>query len=507
MSALSPAAAAPPPASNVRAALRQLAVHSIVYGAGSVIVRAAGILVLPLYTRFLTPADYGIIAVATTVTALLAVVYPLGLHGAIAFIYYKKDDEDWRSAASTTLWLTSLLTAAVFTAGFEATRGAFLPGLFEHVPYAPYLRLSVWTALFTTASAVPLALWQAQQRSALYVAATSANTFVLIGCILWFVAVRNDGAYGYLVGALIASVAMSVVYAAIVIRDCGLRLRRDALGPALNYSLPLVPHGIAGWALGMADRVVLERFVPLASLGLYALAAQFAAVMTLVATAVNTAWVPMLFKTHAERGEAAHRESARLVTYYAIAMAWLALAVMLLLKPAILLATDAKFHASHVVGPWLVIAWFLNSLYFFPANLMFVYGRTALLPLATIAAGVAGVSINVLLAPRFGIFAAAWGNCVAYALLLVLVWAAARRACVFPYEYGRIARVLVATGLVAIAGFSISISSLLVETVWRVFAIAAFPVVLWLTGTLSLGERQGLKAVVLGFWSRSNVEI
>ncbi len=469
-------------------------------------VRAAGILVLPLYTRFLTPADYGIIAVATTVSALLAVVYPLGLHGAIAHIYYRKDDAAWRSAASMTLWLATLITATVFTLAIESSQGAFLAGLFDDVPYTPYLRLSVWTALFMTAAAVPLALWQAQQRSGLYVAAASANTLVLIGCVLWFVAFRNGGAHGYLVGALLASAAMAVVYGAIIVRECGVRLRGDALGPALKYSLPLVPHGVAGWALGMADRVILERFVPLASLGLYALAAQFATAMTLASNAVNTAWVPMLFKAQAERGEAAHPESARLATYYLMAMAWLALGLMLMLKPAILLATDPAFHASRHVAPWLVAASFLNSVYFFPANLMFVYGRTALLPLATIAAGAVGVSTSVLLAPRYGIVGAAWGNCAAYGLLVLLAWAAARRACIFPYEYGRLARVLIATGGLAFAGFIVTVPSLLIETLWRLVVIAVFPAALWLSGTFSPDERRGLRAAASGLLHRRQVD-
>ena len=72
--------------------------------------------------------------------------------------------------------------------------------------------------------------------------------------------------------------------------------------PALAFSLPLVPHALAGWALEMSDRAILTRLLPLHDVGVYSLGYQLGAAMGLVTTAFNAAWVPFLFGTLKERG-------------------------------------------------------------------------------------------------------------------------------------------------------------------------------------------------------------
>ena len=194
---------------------------------------------------------------------------------------------------------------------------------------------------------------QAQERPAAYVAATIWAALVTTAVTVWLV-VRGGGAAGYLQGALIGAALAALPYLALTVGQIRPVFRTAVLTAALAYSLPLVPHALAGWALEMSDRAILTRLIPLHDVGVYSLGYQLGAAMGLITTAFNAAWVPFLFGELKEEGEAAHPKLARLVTYYAAALCFVGLGWALLVKHAIGLLAGPEFHEAHRITPWVV---------------------------------------------------------------------------------------------------------------------------------------------------------
>ena len=149
---------------GVRAALRKLVGASAVYGLGSVLVRGLAFLLLPVYTRHLTPAEYGIVALAVTCTVVLGLVYPLGLRGAVSRTWYDDATLGERRERVGTLWIAMLLAAAAMALALDRTGPGLAAALLPDVPFHPYLRLAVWTAFLGVLGIVPLVLLQAQER-------------------------------------------------------------------------------------------------------------------------------------------------------------------------------------------------------------------------------------------------------------------------------------------------------------------------------------------------------
>src|SRR5688572_17372137 len=81
--------------------LGRLAKSALIYGTGDVLTKLIGFLLLPLFTAYLTPDDYGVTSILALVTYVLVAVFSLGLGTAIGVVYFDKTDSDWRSA---TLW-------------------------------------------------------------------------------------------------------------------------------------------------------------------------------------------------------------------------------------------------------------------------------------------------------------------------------------------------------------------------------------------------------------------
>ena len=483
--------------SGVGSALRKLVGASAVYGLGSVLVRGLAFVLLPLYTRYLSPAEYGIVALTVTVTVLLGMLYPLGLRGAMSRTYYESGTAEERKQRVGTLWIAMTLSAAAMAIILDRTGPSLSAAVLPEVPFHPYLRLAVWTAFLGVLGITPLVLLQAQERPLGYVLLTLWTALATTGMTVWLV-VTGGGAEGYMRGALVGAALAAVPYVALTIRQMRPVFRTSVLVPALAFSLPLLPHALAGWALEMSDRAILTRLIPLHDVGVYSLGYQLGAAMGLLTMAFNAAWVPFLFGTLKDEGEKAHPRLARLVTYYAIALCFFGLGWSLLVKQAITLIAGPEFQEAYRITPWVVGGYVCSGLYLIPTNLLFWRRRTRVVPLVTLAAGAVNIGLNLWLVPRYGAIAAAWSTLVAYAILLVLTWWSAERRHPFPYEYRRLGLMTGLALALFLTGQLLPFPSPSLEVAGRVLLWLAFPFGLLALGALERGELSALTRLVRG---------
>ena len=468
----------------------------MVYGLGSVLLRGLSFFLLPLYTQYLTPADYGVLAIATSVTALLSVVYPLGLHGAVTRLYFEATEPGERRHRVGVIWATMVVVALAMTLVLHLAGGWLFDRLFIDVPFYPYGTLAVWTAFANMLGVVPLMLLQIEERPRRYVAFSGATTLVTAAAIIWFVVVNGLGATGYLLGALVGSAIMAGPYVALTLGRVHVTARWDVVQAALRYGLPLVPHGLASWTIELSDRAILQRFVSLAQLGLYSLAYQFGTIMNILASAINNAWIPFVFRRINEQGDAAKPRLARLSTYFAFALVWIGLGLSLLVEDAIAILTAPPFHAAAEFAPWIIFGCLFQSLYFVPGNLILARGRTSRIALATVLSGALNVALVLLLAPRFGVIAAAWATFASYFLLLVLAWAFGQESFPIPYEYGRLLRLAIAAGALFAVGSALVSESAPLRTLERLGLWVVFPAALAVLGFYERHELQAMRGAI-----------
>jgi O-antigen/teichoic acid export membrane protein len=462
-----------------------------------VLVRGLAFALLPVYTRYLSPAEYGIVALTVTCTVVLGMLYPLGLRGAVSRTYYESGPVRERKERVGTLWIAMILSAAVSALVLDRIGPSLAAAILPEVPFHPYLRLAVWTAFLGVLGITPLVLLQAQERALAYALLTLGTALTTTAVTLWLV-VSGGGARGYLQGALIGAAVAAIPYLGLMIRQIRPVFRMRILVPALAFSLPLVPHTVAGWALEMSDRAILTRFLPLHDVGVYSLGYQLGAAMGLVTAAFNAAWVPFLFGTLKDEGEVAHPKLARLVTYYAVALCFIGLGWSLLMEHAIRLIAGPEFREAYRITPWVVGGYVFAGLYLIPTNLLFWRQRTRAIPLVTLAAGAVNVGLNLWLVPRYGAIAAAWSTLVAYGVLLVLTWLNAERLHPFPYEYRRLGLMAGLALALFLAGQLLPFPSPSLEVAGRVLLWLAFPFGLIALGKFDRAELAALTRLIRG---------
>ena len=307
--------------------LKQLGVNSIVYSLSGVLTRAISLFLVPVYTRALTPQDYGILGVATTVLSLLGVLLMFSLQAAVTRFYPGYALQERRALLGTLLVFLTVVSGAL-ALGLELAGSRGWLDSIAFAPFRPYLSLILWTAYLTIFLTLLQSVYIAQQRPVLVMLLNLANTLLVVGLSIYFVVILRQGAQGSLLAGLLAALAMGVVSFALLVRMSSVTFSTGVLRIALLFSLPLIPHLISHWLLNLSDRFVLLRYVDAAQLGIYTLAYQFGMLMNIFTTSVSTAIMPafmLLLKSNAERDSV-----PRLGTYTICAVWWVALGLALL---------------------------------------------------------------------------------------------------------------------------------------------------------------------------------
>ena len=463
------------------AGLKRLASQSLVYTAGDTLNRAIAFLLIPLYTAYLTPADYGILAITSTIASVLSILYLQSLESALARFHYDFSDDKSRREYYGTIWILMVGFALPVSLLLEWSGTSLASLVFEDVPYIPYIRLVVWTTFVTNCSFLLIrAVLRVQERPAAFVTLNILSFLVNTGLIIYFVVAKEQGALGNLRGRFWGSFMLALPVIIIYLKGATLRWSWPQARASLRFALPLVPHLLSLWILNLSDRVVLQEFVALDDVGIYNLGYQFAAILQLVAFSAMNAWSPFFYKTADEPG--ASTILSRFSTYYWLVVVMLGTGLAVLARDVlVLMASRPAYHLAYRVVPWVALGFLMRAFYFVFVTTLYHTKQTKTLPLVTVAAGVTNVGLNLIFVPKYGYMAAAVNTFIAYGLQATVMYFLAQRAYRMPYEYARVLRMIA----VGIATFALA-SAIPVGAGWtglavRLGILLTYPFLLTLT--------------------------
>jgi O-antigen/teichoic acid export membrane protein len=475
---------------------------SATFGAAAVLSRLAPLLLLPLFTRVLTPAEYGQLGVLATLGALMTVIAGFGLETAMlrGFIQSRADPAEGRLFVNT---------VGAFSIAFAFALAGVLAvavgGLAEAVGVpVDALRLTlVASAATASTTVVPLALLRAQERFGDYLRLSIVSLVATFGLAILFVALLQMGVMGWVVASVAGGIGTLGVGLVILGHPWSREFEPAALERAVRFGVPLVPHALAQWGLGVSDRLILGAIVASAAIGPYFVSYQASGAVLVAAIAMSQSAQPMF--AEALRSEERRRQVARTSTLHAIIVCLTASAVALAAPPLIDLVLPPPYAPSGDYIPWMALGFAFFGLYLIPMNAIAVMaGRTERVWVITLLAAACNVGINLAFVPAFGPMAAAISTAIGYGVLLVGVTTYMTRVVSdpIPFERGRLAiglAIVAGTTLVALivrpteawTALAVGVGAVLVAG--AIVARAVFPQELSMA-TRVIGSRVGTRA-------------
>ncbi len=411
----------------------------MIYGAGIALGRLAGFIMLPIYTRFLTPADYGILELLSITVDVLGTIAAAGLSSAVFKFYADADTQRDKDTVVTTAWialtvLTGLMAALGMLAAPWLTRVALGPG-----GRPEYFRLFFLIYLFQTVESIPLLYLRARNRSVAFTAANVAKLVLTLGLNIYFVVVLQLGVRGVLYSGVIAGGVSCTALSIYLVHSAGARVSRDWIRSLVRFGAPMVPWYLGNFVIVFSDRYFLKHFAGTSDVGVYSLAYRFAMLVTMFGfRPFFLVWGPQRFEIiKRPDGVAITR---RVFCYMNLILGSAALLIALFSGEIIRIMAAPSFHAAARLVPILVGAQVLYHLVAFSNFSMLYAERTNILGRLSGVTAAVVLACNLALIPRFGVLGAALATLLAYGVRFLLVLGAAQRVYRLEYGWGTVAR-------------------------------------------------------------------
>jgi O-antigen/teichoic acid export membrane protein len=397
------------------------------YTLGNVVQRGMSFILLPFFTRALTPAQYGQISIAFSITAVASVLMAFGLELSIYRTFFQLSDDPvaQRQYVHTAWTFLIVVPAAIAIAGTFVSI-PLLTGSRLVTPLIMFLSLA-GAALNVAATRVPYAVLRAEQRLRDFMVINIGFAVVTALVSALAVLILHTGVIGWLIAVAVANLIELGLSMWVVPFRWREAFDRPHVMESLRLGLPLVPHYVAQWSLQLADRLLLATLVSSSALGVYSLGANLAAPIMVVVASISQALLPSY--AQASKKQDGMRELSGTIVLQVGLVGLVTVAGALLAPSVIHLLTPTVYGGAADIAPWIVLGYGFLGLYSIPMALAgLTVGKTRRIWVITVVAALTNLGLIRWLVPSFGVESAAIASAVGYAVLLAGVSQYAHRA-------------------------------------------------------------------------------
>ncbi|MFP5362505.1 MAG: lipopolysaccharide biosynthesis protein [Thermoleophilia bacterium] len=478
----------------MRALFARLLAGGAAYQASSVLSAALALVTLPLYTRALSRADFGVAETLLTFIILASILLRLGLGEAFVRFYFQTAEEDRDRLARTTT--ATVLLATTATALAATALAGPLSSLLLGFEEAGLMRIAVFGLWAFTNLEIAYALLRVDERRRAYVTASLCNVVLSVGLTVTLVVALDQGARGYLAGNYVASGVVLLGLWWTLRRRIAPRRgeRRSPLAPLLRFGVPTIPADATVFALNVIDRAYLLRAQSAAAAGLFALSVKLATAVILAVRGFQLAWPPLAYSVGDDRE--AGRLYAAVTTWYVVVTGLVVAGLTLLGRWVVRLLAAPEYFEAHEALPWVALGWAMYGLFL----VLVTIGGRAGVTTRTFPAALAGVVVNVaalvVLVEPLGIAGAGIALVIAYAVMLVVLHLLTRRLFAVPFDWPRLAHAVALLGAVSVAGELLLPDAGPAGFATRAGALAAIPLLFAATRFARPAELAALRAAL-----------
>ena len=417
--------------------LKKLASQTAIYGLSSVVGRLLNYLLVPLYTRYFLPPEYGVVTELYAYVAFLVVMLTYGME--TAFFRFSKKEETTKVYSTT---LISLLISSVVFVGLIFLNSSAISQWLGYANHPEYIQFFALIIGMDAVASISFAKLREQDKAMRFAFIRIVNIMINIGLNLYFIVYQEYGIAYIFIANLVASVITLLMLFPQMISSSWV-FDKKLWKKMMIYALPLLIAGLAGMTNETIDRILLKHLLPntdmaASELGLYGAFYKLSIIMILFIQTFRFAAEPFFFAQEKDGGS--RKIYADVMKYFTIIMAIIFLGVTIFYD-VIKGFLGSEYHDERgflVVSILLLANLFLGIYY----NLSIWYKlteKTKYGAYLSIFGAIITLSLNFTLIPVLGFVGCAWATLICYFSMTVASYYLGKRHFSVPYQVKRIA--------------------------------------------------------------------
>tara|TARA_B100001758_G_scaffold247953_1_gene269033 strand:+ start:18331 stop:19608 length:1278 start_codon:yes stop_codon:yes gene_type:complete len=398
----------------------QVLKSSVIYLGSSILNKAIPFLLLPILTKYLSPAEYGVLSIFQLMISFYTAFVGMNMSMNISKNFFKYNKQETSLMIGNILIILSLTTLIYFliTLGLSF----FYQEIFS-VPSNWVILIPLLSFMFMV-NTINLTILRNQDRAYLFGVFEVINTAINMGVTILLLIMYHYGWYSR-VGGIIIAYGLFFMISLFYMKKNGFIIFRydsEETSKILRLSIPLIPHVLGGIIISLSDRFFIERMVNLEMVGIYSVGYMFGMVVLLFTSAFLKAWSPWFYKMLSDINEKKKRNIVRYSYLYILATFLIAFGVSIFAKFIIPYVVDSSYAGAEVYVFWIAIGYAVHGIYkiFFPY--LVHISKTSFLAVSTVIAAVLNLFFNYFLIKEFGAIGAAYSTVLSFIISASLVF-------------------------------------------------------------------------------------
>ncbi len=463
-----------------------------IYAGGVALQALLGFLLVPLYTRFLSEADYGRLEILQTFLKILLFILPLGFASALQKCYHRdtKSRQEKKELLGTALWfiLPLGILELVVLSFFAWPLSRLLLGF----PYPLLFYFLLATSFFAVLTELILSQLRAQERSKRYTVIFLFRFLVTLAATLFAVIFLKLGLVGVILANLLGQGLSSLFALPEALKYVRIRPSKRALTKLLLFGLPILPASIAMWVMDLSDRYFLRFFQDFTGVGLYSLGYRVGFLLEFVLIIpFQLAWPAFSFRIAKQKGHQA--VYARVFTYFCLLGAFGVLGLSLFAPEVISILAPSSYAAAARIVPLVSLAYVFYGMHFVLAPGIHLRGKTHYYPWLIVGPALLNIGLNFYFVPRYGMLGAALTTTFSFFVVAVSTYLVSQHLYPLRLEWRRLAKISVIG--IAIYSFWALQSFLTSQIILKIALLVFYWLGLWALHFFTPAEAKQIKAI------------
>jgi O-antigen/teichoic acid export membrane protein len=456
------------------------------YSIAIILQRSTGFLLLPIMTRRLTTADYGLAGLLEQVSVVLGIVLGLQFVAAIGYFHFQcKTDEERRQVAGTGVFGSSALGLLICVICWP------LAPLISRLVFGSematgYLRLSLaimpggffLDGLFSWLRVV--------DKQRLYTLGNAAQRAGMIAGIVTFVGLLRLRVWGIQFSAALAAASAIACLGAAYFRTAKPLFSVRLFWRMAKFSASIGLSSLAIFFIHFGDRFFLVHYCSLSDVGIYSLSYKLGMLISTAYYAFSSYWSAQVYQI-VKRPDS-KLVVGRLFTYVMLGAAFCGLGIALWARPALKVIAAPSFQGAAAIAPLVVLAYCVRIAGDFWRCMFLAAGRPAYDAVCNWIGALTCLAGYIFLIPKYGIWGAAFTTLLGFLAIAftAIPWAYSLQPCHF--EGVRLLKIAAAAAVSIGLSLLLGGASLFQQIICASISLAVFPLALWTLRFPTSGE-------------------